>query len=325
MTAQITAARVVVPEDAPRTVWMLERGEGVTASEVWDIARGGIKTWRRILEQKMNGSTFRGTKATKAGSAREAALLDEAADQLHHVTPNAALWAAASNDLHRATPDGIGRNSDGSLVAVEVKSHEHGYEDNGIPADHLAQLQWQMHVLGAVSGLYGYEIRDEDDMPPADGATWIDIPRDDDMIAYLIMRADQFLAWRDAGCPDVDDLPEDVRVALDAWAPLKAQLDKVAADEKKAADALKKAIRSSIPHAERFGAVAMGEHGGYQLGVTETVGIDEAAWEEDNPVTFAVVRKMREHTAAVEASAKRMYPKTTRRESLRFQKAEDEK
>lgn len=315
------SARIVVPEGAPRTVWMLERGEGVTASRVWAIARGGIKTWRRELEQMMNGSTFRGTKATKAGSSREAALLDEAADQLHHVTPNAALWAAASNDLHRATPDGIGRNSDDTLVAVEVKSHEHGYEDNGIPADHLAQLQWQMHVLGAASGLYGYEIRDEDDMPPAAGATWIDVPRDDKMIAYLIMRADQFLAWRDAGCPDVDDLPEDVQTALDAWAPLKAQLDQVAADEKKAAAALKKAIRGSIPHAERFGAVAMGEQGGYQLGVTESTSIDEAAWEADSPETLAAVREMRERAAAVEARAKRMYPKTTRRESLRFQEA----
>ena len=75
----VTGSRIVVPEDAPRTVWMLERGEGVTASRVWAIARGGIKTWQRELEQMMNGSTFRGTKATRAGSAREAALLDEAA------------------------------------------------------------------------------------------------------------------------------------------------------------------------------------------------------------------------------------------------------
>src|SRR5690606_23103101 len=78
VTPQITAARIVVPEDAPRTVWMLERGEGVTASRVWSIAKGGIRTWRRELEQMMNGSTFRGTAATRAGSAREAALLDEA-------------------------------------------------------------------------------------------------------------------------------------------------------------------------------------------------------------------------------------------------------
>ena len=77
----VTGSRIVVPEDAPRTVWMLERGEGVTASRAWAIARGGIKTWRRELEQMMNGSTFRVTNATRDGSAREAALLDEAALQ----------------------------------------------------------------------------------------------------------------------------------------------------------------------------------------------------------------------------------------------------
>ena len=36
----VTGSRIVVPEDAPRTVWMLERGEGVTASRAWAIARG---------------------------------------------------------------------------------------------------------------------------------------------------------------------------------------------------------------------------------------------------------------------------------------------
>lgn len=321
MTISLTGPRVVVPEDAPRTVWMLERGEGVTASEVWAIARGGIKTWRRILEQKMNGSTFRGNKATKAGTAREVALLDEAADHLPYVVSNGALWAAVDNDLHRATPDGIGRDAFEDLVVIEVKSHEHGWDEDGIPADHLAQLHWQMHVLGAEHGLYGFEVRDEDDMPPADGATWIPVPRDNELISYLVYRANAFIAWRDAGCPDVDDLPEDVQAALDTWAPLKAQLDKITADEKKAAAALKKAIRTSIPHAERFGAVAMGEHGGYQLGVTESTSIDEAEWEADSPETLVTMRDLRERAAAFEARAKLTYPKTTRRESLRFQEA----
>jgi hypothetical protein len=183
-------------------------------------------------------------------------------------------------------------------------------------------MQWQMHVLGAVSGLYGYEIRDEDDMPPADGATWIDVPRDDEMIAYLIMRADQFIAWRDAGCPDVDDLPDDVAAALDEWAPLKRDLDAAAKAEKKAAAALKKAITASMPHAARFGAVGIRELGGFQLGVSESTVIDTDAWREDNPVTFGSVENLRGRIAMQEERAKRFYPKTKRTESLRFQEAE---
>jgi hypothetical protein len=315
-----TAPRIVVAEGAPREEWMAERGEGVTASQAWRIARGSLKAWRTIAAEKMNGSTFRGTAATRAGSAREAALLDEAADHLTSVRPNGALWAAADNDLHRATPDGIGRNANDDTIVVEVKSHEFGWESDSIPLDHLGQLQWQIHVLGAFCGLYGFEVRDENDMPPVDGATWIPVPRDDEMIAWLIERADAFIAWREAGCPDVDDLPDEVTVALDYWAPLKRKLDTYAAAEKEAADALKAAV-AKLPHARRFGAVGMGEEGGFQLGVTEIVSIDEAAWKAADPTEQARIEQLRVDLAFAEAAAKKRFPKTTRRTALRYQEA----
>lgn len=317
-----TAARLIVPEDAPRTVWMLERGEGVTASEVWAIARGGIRTWRRILEKKMNGETFGGTKSTKAGSAREVALIAEAIDELDWVTANGGLWAAAENDRHRATPDGIGLLASG-LCTVEVKSHENGYKGDAFPMDHKAQAVWQRYVLGAEFGLYGSEIRDEDDMPPVDGADWqfIDDP-DDELLAFLIYRADKFLAWRDAGCPDFDDLPEEVAAAQAAWAPLKRQLDIAVAAEKAANDAVKKAV-AKLPHAARFGAVGMTEDGGFQSLVSESTSIDEAAWKAAAPEVHGHVEMLRVELALLEASAKQHYPKITRRTSLRFQEVED--
>lgn len=316
--------KLIVPEDAPRTVWTLERGEGVTASEVWAIATGGIKTWRRILEQKMNGSTFNGTKATRAGSAREAVLVDEAwheSGQLDYVIANGGLWAAAENDRHRATPDGIGMLA-GGLAVVEVKSHEHGYKGDAFPKDHRAQVVWQRYVLGAEFGLYGAEVRDEDDMPPVGGAAWqfVDDP-DDELLAFLIYRADQFLAWRDAGCPEVDDLPAHVKAALDAWAPLKRALDDAAAVEKAAADELRAAV-ATLPHAARFGAVGMGAEGGFQSLVSESTSIDEARWRASAPEVHRHVEMLRVELALLEASAKQHYPKTTRRSSLRFQEVE---
>lgn len=323
MTPQIiTPARLVVPEDAPRTVWMLERGEGVTASDVWRIARAGIKARRTIVEQKMNGSTFRGNKATKAGHAREAALLDEAADRLATLTPNGALWAAVDNDLHRATPDAIGVDRDGKLVVVEVKSHEYGWDSDEIPVEHLAQMQWQIHVLGAEYAMYGFEVRDEDDMPPADGATWIPVPRDDEMIAWLIERADDFIAWREAGCPDVDDLPAELVAAQAEWAPLKRKLDAAVAAEKTAAAAVKTAA-AKLPGATRFGAVGMTEHGGFQISVTEKTSIDEAAWKAAAPEVHEHVTALRVELAMLEAAAKKYYPKTSRSSSLRFQEVEN--
>lgn len=322
MTPQITEARIVVADEAPRTVWMLERGEGVTASDAWRIARAGIKARRTIVEQKMNGSTFRGNKATKAGQAREAALLDEAAGRLASLTPNGALWASVSNDLHRATPDAIGIDSDGALVVVEVKSHENGWKSDEIPVEHLAQMQWQIHVLGADYALYGFEVRDEDDMPPIDGATWLPVPRDDEMIAWLIGRADNFIAWRDAGCPDFDELPEHINDAVAEWAPLKRALDKAAAAEK-VANAKVKAATAKLPGAERFGSVGMTEHGGFQISVSETVSIDEAAWRAAAPEVYAHTEALRVELALLEASAIKHFPRVTRKApTLRFQEVE---
>ncbi|UPL13046.1 PDDEXK family nuclease [Microbacterium galbinum] len=322
MTPQITEARIVVADDAPRTVWMLERGEGVTASDAWRIARAGIKARRTIVEQKMNGSTFRGNKATKAGQAREAALLDEAAERLASLTPNGALWASVENDLHRATPDAIGIDTDGALVVVEVKSHENGWKSDEIPVEHLAQMQWQIHVLGAEYALYGFEVRDEDDMPPIDGATWITVPRDDEMIAWLIDRADNFIAWRDAGCPDFDELPEAVNDAVAGWAPLKRALDKAAAAEK-VANAKVKAATAKLPGADRFGSVGMTEHGGFQVSVSESIAIDEAAWRAAAPEVHAHVEALRVELATLEASALKYFRRVTRKSpTLRFQEVE---
>lgn len=321
MTPQITAARIVVPDDAPRTVWMLERGEGVTASRAWEIARATLKARRRIVEELMNGSTFHGTKATRAGQEREAALLDEAAERLAVLTPNAALWAAVDNDLHRATPDAIGIDPEGLLVVVEVKSHETGWKNDGIPIEHYAQMQWQMRVLGADYALYGFEVRDDDDQPPVDGATWIPVERDEEMIGWLIERADAFLAWRDAGCPAVDPLPDELGKALAAWVPLKLKLDAAADAEKKAKAVLTKAV-ADLPHATRFGAVGMSEHGGFQAVVSETVSIDEAEWKADAPEVHARVQQLRVDLAVLEAAAKKTYPKTSRSTSIRLQEAD---
>ncbi len=313
---------IIVPGDAPREVWEAERGEGVTASEALEVARAGLKGRRAVAERKMNGSKFHGNAYTRAGQAREAALLDEALDHLPGVEPNSALWSAAENPLHRATPDGIGTDEDGNLVVVEVKSHAFGWEHDTIPADHRAQLQWQMHVVGADYALYAFEVRDEDDQPPAAGATWIRVERDEEMIEWLVDRADAFISWRNDGCPEVDDLPDGLATALDEWAPIKRELEALSKREKAAAAALKKAA-ADMPHVERFGTVGMGEAGGFQISVAEIVSIDEEAWKNDAPAEHAAIQKARADIAIAEAAAKRRYPKITRRPSLRFQEVSD--
>lgn len=324
MSTITDAPRIVVDADAPRETWLAERGEGVTASEAWRIARGGLKARKTIVTEKMNGSTFRGNKFTKAGSEREAALLDEAADRddITLVVANGALWAAGSNDLHRATPDGLAFDVETQApVVIEVKSHAFGWESDTIPIEHMAQMQWQMHVMGAACGLYGFEVRDEDDQPPLGGATWIRVERDEEFIEYLVYAADRFIAWREDGCPDVDDLPDDVAEALEQWTEWKVALDETAAREKTANAALKKAVAAHMPHADRFGATGVGALGGFQQTVTEIVSIDETAWATADPAEHARIEQLRVDLAFAEAQAKRTHPKITRRTALRYQEA----
>ncbi|MHC9046739.1 YqaJ viral recombinase family protein [Microbacterium saperdae] len=321
-TAPRPHPRIVVPEGAPHDEWLDGRAEGATASEAYEIARGSMKTWRRIAETKMNGSKFRGTAATRAGHAREAALLDEAAEHLAFAQPNGTLWASVDNDRHRSTPDGRGIDRDGRHVVIEVKRHEHGHKGDKIPADHLGQMQWQMHVDGAEAALYGSEIADEDGMPPVEGATWTIVERDQEYIDWLIYRVDKFLTWFDDGCPAVDDLTPAVAAALAAWAPVKTALISVTAREKAANAALRVEL-DKLPHAQRFGAVGMGEAGGYQLTVTENVSTDEAAWHEADPVGYTRAQALRIELADLEAAARLAYPLYTRKSTMSFQGAEN--
>ncbi|WP_315072224.1 hypothetical protein [uncultured Microbacterium sp.] len=131
------------------------------------------------------------------------------------------------------------------------------------------------------------------------------------------------VAWRDAGCPDVDALPVEVNAALSKWIPLKRSLD-IAAAEKKAADEMKKAIAKRSHAARR--ALRRSRHGvggGFQSSVTESTSIDEAAWKATSPEVHAHAESLRVELALIEASALKHYPKTARRTSLRFQEVEN--
>ncbi|WEG10401.1 hypothetical protein PU630_07600 [Microbacterium horticulturae] len=125
----------------------------------------------------------------------------------------------------------------------------------------------------------------------------------------------------EAGCPDVGELPEEVAVALDEWAILKPLADVASRDEKAANAALKKAV-AKMPQAARFGAVGVGPRGGFQVSLSESVGISEVEWAADDPEVHAHVQALRAELAVIEAAAKRAYPLTQRKTSLRFQEAD---
>lgn len=205
---------VIVEDGAPEDEWHEGRAEGVTASEIHSIAAGSRRTWRRILDDKLNGSTFKGNGHTRRGHEREHGLVAAAAqlDGVVVLAPSGALFGNHESPLHRGTPDGLGIHAELGHYIAEAKHHDEGWTQDRIPADHLDQMLWNMHVLDVDWALYVWGVEGEDDIHHE----WV--PRDDKRIAQLVAQADAFIAWREAGAPEIDDIPDDVDDALAEYA-----------------------------------------------------------------------------------------------------------
>ncbi|WP_185715042.1 YqaJ viral recombinase family protein [Gulosibacter macacae] len=270
MSKQYEKGVVVVDADAPRLVWLDARAEGVTASEIHEIASGDLKVWERILEQKLNGSRFQGNAHTRRGNEREALLLDFAATIDPTIEPNGALWAAALDGRFRGTPDGIG---DGTVA--EVKSHAHGHKLAGVPPEHRAQMQWQMLVTGATRALYVREVMDEDGLGALDDPDWQWIHRDDEYIAYLVGRAVAFLDWWDDDMTVVASISGDDEELLKVWLAEKAKLTPVEKSEAAAKRKLTAAMKAR--QGSKFGVQFLTDGGGAVLtGASWSRSLDES-------------------------------------------------
>lgn len=275
----------VLGADPTEAQWLEARAAGVTASEVHEIAHGGIGARSRVLYEKLNGSTFRGSAATAAGHENEPRIL-AAAELIEGVlmlipTPRL-LLAHPEHPRHMATPDGLGISSVFGEFGVEAKWHEAGWTHTGIPADHLSQCQWGMHVTGFSWWLYVWLV------DGAESISWEWVPRDDRRIGKLAAEADAFNEWRDAGAPRVDDLDP----ALDD-----AIADYVRGLELESeGKALKAAARPVI---DRYVADsrdgdrtvrAAGTRGAIASSVTVEDVLDEDAWERRAPKAVAAYR-----------------------------------
>ena len=294
---------VIVEDGASELVWMDARDEGVTASEIHDIAAGSRKTWRRILDAKLNGSTFKGNAATKRGHERESYILAEARilEGVVTLASSGALFGSHHNALHRATPDGLGIHSQLGEFGAEVKSHHADWTFDGIPVDHFDQMQWGMHVTGLDWWLYAWEV----DGQPGIQHHWV--ARDDKRITQLIAQADAFIEWRAAGAPEIDDIPDDVDDALADYARGLA----LEAEGKR----LKAAARSAIDEFAAAQTSAPGDplrRNGSRAQLffepkPDTLTLDEDAWAAAEPGTYAEWVAARAAAAAQEAAALALY------------------
>lgn len=273
----------IADRDKDEELWHAGRAAGVTATDVSRLAEGGIQTRVSMLHEKENGSTFHGNQHTERGHRRELRLAPWI-ERHFGIPANSILWATTENLLHRATPDGLGKDA-----GSEIKSTTANWKVDGIPREHVDQCLWGMHVTGRERWLFVWEQIDEHGQFPLEPEyRWIE--RDDVRTAQLIAAADKFLAWRTAGAPLVDgdiDLELDEAIA----AHVAARLGKKQFEEREAAAEAK--VREIIAASEKYTADGMdvsGHDGGALYKVTPTEELDLEAWQDADPKAFARFR-----------------------------------
>ena len=166
--------------------WLRARSRGITAT---DVAK--LSTARSIdaaAWEKLHGSRFGGNVYTEHGKAREPVIADWVLRE-HGIEPSQALFHAAMDVRHLATPDGLVERDGGRLELAEIKTTNKVWRS--IPRHYLRQIWWQQYVLGAERTLMVWE-RHEDFVPVGDPeCRWID--RDEDEIERLVKLAGQLI------------------------------------------------------------------------------------------------------------------------------------
>jgi hypothetical protein len=177
----------VVARSADRVAWLRARSRGITAT---DVARlSGPASVQAVALDKLHGSSFGGNAYTDHGRAREPEIARWVQDR-YQIRPSDALFHAAGQTDHLATPDGVGLAASGLLELAEIKTTKSAWRS--IPRSYLRQVWWQQYVLGADRTLLVWEQHD-DFVPtnPEPECRWVD--RDDNQIYLLVQLANRVL------------------------------------------------------------------------------------------------------------------------------------
>ncbi|WP_394771729.1 YqaJ viral recombinase family protein [Lacisediminihabitans sp.] len=177
----------IVARSADRVAWLRARSRGITAT---DVARlSGPASVQALALDKLHGSSFGGNAYTDHGRAREPEIARWVQDR-YQIRPSDALFHAAGQTDHLATPDGVGLAASGLLELAEIKTTKSAWRS--IPRSYLRQVWWQQYVLGADRTLVVWEQHD-DFVPtnPEPECRWVD--RDDNQIYLLVQLANRVL------------------------------------------------------------------------------------------------------------------------------------
>lgn len=176
----------LVTDGSDRVEWLRARSRGITATDVAKLSTQ--KSIDAAAWAKLHGTGFAGNAFTDHGRAREPEIAAWVASE-YLIEPSSALFHAAENPRHLATPDGIAVRDDGMLILSEIKTTNKPWRS--IPKPYLRQVWWQQYVLGADRTLVVWE-EHRDFIPVGDPKTqWVD--RDENEIAQLVWLADQLI------------------------------------------------------------------------------------------------------------------------------------
>ena len=179
----------VVAESSDRVAWLRARSRGVTATDAARLSSDAAV--RTVAWEKFHGTGFTGNVFTQHGRDREPEIAAWVLRE-HGIEPSVALFHAARERRHLATPDGLRLDADGTLFLAEIKTTSKPW--SRIPRGYLRQVWWQQYVLGAERTLVVWE-QHRDFVPVAaePRCQWVD--RDESEIELLVRRADELLAW----------------------------------------------------------------------------------------------------------------------------------
>ncbi len=177
----------IVARSTDRVAWLRARSRGITAT---DVARlSGARSVQAVALEKINGSGFGGNAYTDHGRAREPEIA-RWVEARFGIVPSDALYHAAGQTDHLATPDGVAVSTSGSLELAEIKTTKSLWRS--VPRSYLRQVWWQQYVLGAERTLLVWE--QHDNFVPTNAepeCRWID--RDENQIYLLVQLANRVL------------------------------------------------------------------------------------------------------------------------------------
>lgn len=194
-------ARVILPADAPRHEWETERLNGIGGSDIATAAgvdpySSPFQLWltktRRVDPNTLHDDETRNR--FRIGHKLEPVVLDLFAEDHPWliVRPGAGTYAVPDTKHHRVNVDGLAWTPNGVLDGViEAKTANHrqaaAWTNDEAPVQYVFQCQWAMYVTGAPRAYL---------VALVDTHTLITrvIDRDEEIIAELVRRADEF--WR---------------------------------------------------------------------------------------------------------------------------------